>query len=256
MIPIRHHHPMTPLPLVTYALIALNSGLFLAYWPLASDAEALHLLHRWGLVPARLSSGEGWVGLLSAPFLHAGWLHLGGNMLFLWIFGDTLEEELGRIRFLALYLACGLLGGLVHWVAAPGSTVPVVGASGAVAGVLGASMLLFPRARVDVLLWYVVGFRIIILPAWLLLGLWLALQLWGGLSQPPGGAGVAFWAHAGGFVAGAALCLRHWRARGGYHFWRRFRSFPPQPGAQGAIPVVRRPGVTLPPLQRGPFHRE
>ncbi len=244
------------LPLVTYALIALNIGLFLAYWPFGSDEAVLHLFQRWGLVPARLISGEGWLALLTAQFLHAGWLHLGLNMLFLWIFGDNLEEELGSLRFLVFYLACGTLGGLVHLAMAPGSVVPVIGASGAVAGVMGGYLLLFPRARVDVVFWYVIGFWIIVWPAWLLLGLWLALQLWGGVSFASGGAGVAFWAHVGGFLAGGALCLHHWRARGGRHFWRRFHGHPPHPAGHYEIPVVRRRGITLPPPLRGLFRKK
>lgn len=255
MIPIRDHHPATTLPLVTYALIALNIGLFLAYWPFGSDEGALQLFYSWGLVPARLSAGEGVGALLATQFLHGGWLHLGLNMLFLWIFGDNLEEELGSLWFLGFYLICGVLGGLIHWAMAPGSAVPVIGASGAVAGVMGGYMLMFPRARVDVLLWYVVGFRIIVLPAWLLLGLWLALQLWGGVGFATDGAGVAFWAHVGGFLAGVMLCWRHWRARGGRHFWRRFNGHPPQPAAHHSIPVVRRRGVILPPAARGLFRR-
>jgi len=255
MLPLRDHHPATALPLVTYALIALNVGLFLAYWPFGSDETAMGLFQRWGLVPLRLSDGEGGTALLAALFLHGGWLHLGLNMLFLRIFGDNLEEELGSLRFLGFYLACGVLGGLVHWVMAPGSAVPVIGASGAVAGVMGGYLLLFPRARVDVLLWYVVGFRMLVLPAWLLLGLWLMLQIWGGVSVPANGAGVAFWAHIGGFLAGAALCLRHWRVRGGRHFWRRFHGHPPHPAAHRSIPVVRRRGTILPPPVRGLFRR-
>jgi len=256
MIPLRDHHPALSLPLVTYTLIALNTGLFLAYWPFGSDEHALGLFRQWGLVPARLSAGEGGLALLGALFLHGGWLHLGLNMLFLWIFGNNLEEALGGLRFLGLYLICGVLGGLMHWAMAPGSLVPVIGASGAVAGVMGGYLLMFPRARVDILLWYVIGFRIIAVPAWLLLGVWLALQIRGGVSVSAASAGVAFWAHVGGFLAGIALCLPHWRARGGRHFWRRFRGHPPQPVAHYAIPVVRRRGIALPPPVRGLFRRE
>ncbi|MCC5972032.1 MAG: rhomboid family intramembrane serine protease [Pararhodobacter sp.] len=254
MLPIRDHHPSATLPLITYALIVLNAGLFLAYWPLGNEEAVAQVFRSWGLVPAQLSEGAGWTGLFTGPFLHGGWFHLGLNMLFLWIFGDNLEAELGRARFLGFYLVCGVMGGFVHWAVAPGSAVPVVGASGAVAGVMGGYLLLFPRARVDVVLWYVVGLRVIALPAWLLLGLWLVLQLWGGLSQPVGGSGVAFWAHLGGFATGVALCLRPWRRRGGRHFWRRFHGHPPQSGP--AVPVVRRRGMALPPLVRGPFHRD
>lgn len=254
MIPLRGHSPSPDVPVVTRALIAVNVGVFLAYWPFSSDADAFSLFQRWGLIPAHLSVAEGWLTLLSAQFLHGGWLHLGLNMLFLRIFGAILEHELGRVRFLGLYLTCGILGGLAHWAMAPGSAVPVIGASGAVAGVMGGCLMLFPRARVDVLMWYVVGARIIVVPAGLLLALWLAVQVWGGVSLAAGGAGVAFWVHVGGFVAGAALCIRHWRAHGGRHFWRRAPVLTPQAGA--AIPVVRRRGVLLPPPSRGVFRRD
>lgn len=256
MLPLRDHTATTALPLVTCGLIALNVGLFLLYWPLGSDEHAMALFHHWGLVPMRLSAVEGGITLLVALFLHGGWLHLGLNMLFLWIFGGRLEEELGSFRFLGLFFACGILGGLVHWAMAPDSAVPVIGASGAVAGIMGGYLLLFPRARVDMLVWYVVGFRFIVLPAWLILGLWLMVQIWGGVRSPAGVAGVAFWAHTGGFLAGFALCWRQWRARGGRHFWRRSDPPPQHPAAQHPIPVVRRRGMILPPPVRGLFRRQ
>ncbi len=257
MIPIRDHHPSQRTAFVVYALIVLNVGVFLAYWPLGTNGSAMRVFLDWGLVPARLTGGGGWLTPLTSQFLHGGWLHLGFNMLFLWIFGDNLEEEWGHLRFLGFYLACGVLAGLVQVAAEPGSTVPVVGASGAVAGVLGGYFLMFPRARIDLLVWLVIILRIVVVPAWLLLGVWLALQVFGGLNSPAGEGGVAFWAHVGGFVAGVALTFRLWRRRGGVHFWRRFGGHPPHPVARHAIPVVRRRGTRLPePQSRGIFRRQ
>lgn len=255
MIPIRDHHPSQKPPLITFSLIVVNVGLFLAYWPLGSDAAVMALFLDWGLVPNRLGDASGWMSLISAQFLHGGWLHLGFNMLFLWIFGDNLEEEWGHFRFLGFYLLCGVLAGLFQWAANPASAVPIVGASGAVAGVLGGYLLMFPRARIDVVVWLVVVLRVVTLPAWLLLGLWLAVQVFGGLSSPANGGGIAFWAHVGGFLAGVALTWPLWRARGGRHFWRRFGGHPPHPEARFSIPVVRRRGVDLPPPVRGLFRK-
>lgn len=256
MIPIRDHHPSQRPAVVTHALVALNLGLFLAYWPAGTDAGVMQLFNDWGLVPARILSLQGVMTLFTAQFLHGGWLHLGLNLLFLWIFGDNLEDELGRLRFLGFYLACGVLAGLVQVLAGPGSTVPVIGASGAVAGVLGGYALMFPRARVDLLLWLVIALRIVTLPAWLLLGLWFLLQIAGGLASPAGQGGTAFWAHVGGFLAGVALIWPLWRARGGRHFWRRFQGRPPHPEARYSIPVVRGRGTDLPPPRRSGLFRK
>ena len=135
-------------------------------------------------------------------FLHAGWMHLGGNMLFLWIFGDNLEEEMGHLGFLIFYLACGAAAGLAQALPDPGALTPMVGASGAIAGVMGGYLLLFPKARVDVLFIFIIFFRIFAIPAWIVLGIWLALQIFSGVATPTDAGGVAYWAHVGGFVAG------------------------------------------------------
>ncbi len=138
-------------------------------------------------------------------FLHGGWFHLIGNMLFLWIFGNNVEDTLGHVRYLFLYLASGIVAALVQAVSNPASHVPMIGASGAIAGVLGAYLLLFPRANVHVFIWIVIFFRIINVPASILLGLWFAMQLVSGLERGHGTPGVAFWAHVGGFVTGMIL---------------------------------------------------
>src|SRR5205807_6817429 len=135
------------------------------------------------------------------------WLHLGGNMLFLWIFGNNIEDLLGRARYLLLYLGSGVAAALIQALAAKYSDVPMIGASGAVAGVLGAYLITYPRANVHCFVWIVIFFWILAVPAWILLGLWFAMQLLSGLAAGPAEPGVAFWAHVGGFATGIILFL-------------------------------------------------
>ncbi|WP_417587030.1 rhomboid family intramembrane serine protease [Pararhodobacter oceanensis] len=254
MLPIRDRNPSGHTPYVTHALIALNVAVFLAYWPAGTGASIDEVFRTWGMVPARLSAGEGLYTPLTSVFVHGGWFHIGLNMLFLRIFGDNLEAEMGHLKFLGFYLLCGVLAALMQYVSALHSEVPVAGASGAVAGVMGGYFLMFPRARVEVGFYLVVAFRIIAMPAWLLLSLWFALQVWGGMSTPASSSSVAFWAHIGGFLAGVLLSVRMWRMRGGRMFWHRFHGLPPHPTAEYAVPVVRRRGARLPPPQaRGLF---
>ena len=134
-------------------------------------------------------------------------MHLAGNVLFLWIFGDNLEDEMGHLPFLLFYLLSGIGAGLIHVVAGPGSVVPTIGASGAIAGVMGGYLLLFPTARVDILLILIVIIRIFTIPAYVMLGAWLGLQFLGSLSSNPDQGGVAYWAHTGGFLVGFVLCI-------------------------------------------------
>ncbi len=145
--------------------------------------------------------------LITSMFLHGSWLHLLGNMLYLWIFGKGVETALGAPRFLAFYLLCGIAAGLTQALIDPAADVPMIGASGAIAGTLGAYLVLHPRANVHVFVWILIFVRIITLPAVILLGIWFALQLLSALSMDPGEPGVAFWAHVGGFVAGMVLVL-------------------------------------------------
>ncbi len=246
MFPIRDHNPSGRTPYVTWALIAANVAIFLLYWPfLTTEIEAWQFFVTWGVTPLRVVHGEGLHTLVTSMFLHGGWMHLLGNMLFLFIFGDNLEEALGHVGFLAAYLAAGLAAAGLQIAADPRSMVPMVGASGAIAGVLGGYLLLFPKARVDVLLIFVVFFRIIPVPAWIVLGLWFGLQIVGGLNTPSDAGGVAYWAHAGGFVAGILLTLPLWLRRGGPAFWSRTHGTPPHPEARyvlsrTSIPPVRR----------------
>ena len=246
MFPIRDHNPSGRVPVVTYALIAANIIVFLNYYALFQNELALNrFFWEWALIPARLSTGEAWSGLATSMFLHGGILHLAGNMLFLFIFGDNVEDEMGHLGYLVFYLASGIGAGLAQYLTAPLSQVPMVGASGAIAGVMGAYLLLFPRARVDVLIILIVIFRVVTIPAWILLALWLGMQAFGGLGTPADAGGVAYWAHVGGFGVGAALAIPVWLRRGGPAFWRRSHGLPPHPevryrAGRTDIPTVRR----------------
>lgn len=246
MFPIRDHNPSGRTPYVTYALMAINVVVFVAYWPLFSQPfELQQFFFDWALIPAKVSEGFGWSGLFTSMFLHGGILHLAGNMLFLWIFGDNLEDELGHVGYLGFYLASGIGAGLVHVLAAPGSVIPTVGASGAIAGVMGGYLLLFPRAKVDVLFIFVIIFKIFPLPAWIMLGAWFGIQLLNGAATDPDSGGVAYWAHAGGFVIGLLLVVPKWLKLGGRAFWSRTHGHPDHPEAKydlsrSRIPLVRK----------------
>ncbi|WP_108259789.1 rhomboid family intramembrane serine protease [Mangrovicoccus ximenensis] len=238
MFPIRDHNPPGRLPVVNYALIAANLAVFLAMLPLEQTPRALLAAYDlWAVVPARILHGDALYTLATSMFLHAGWMHIIGNMLFLHVFGDNLEDQLGHLGYLAFYLACGVAAALAQVAADPVSGVPLVGASGAIAGVMGGYLLLFPKARIDVLFIIVIIFRIIPIPAWGVLGFWFTLQLFNGLSAVQGTGGVAYWAHAGGFAIGALLILPVFLARGGPRFWSRAGGRPPH--AEATYRVVR-----------------
>jgi hypothetical protein len=218
MIPLRDNIPSRTRPYVSYAIIGLNCLFFLLQ--LLSGRHLQLLINVFGFVPARFlavwaAHPDNYLALFlpmfTTMFLHGGWLHLIINMWTLWIFGDNVEDTLGHVRFLGFYLASGICGSLLHLYFAPHSWVPVVGASGAIAGVMGAYFLLFPRAHVMVLLPFFFFFPIVEVPATVFLGIWFALQFFSGAFSvlgPRGGqGGVAFWAHVGGFVAGVLLIL-------------------------------------------------
>lgn len=245
MFPIRDHNPSGRTPFVTYALIAINVVVFLATLDVAQSPRALMAFYAdYALVPRFLSEGFGFSGLLTSMFLHGGWMHILGNMLFLYIFGDNLEDEMGHGGFTLFYLASGVGAGLIHWLSDPLSNIPTVGASGAIAGVMGGYLLLFPKARVDVLLIIVIIFRIIPVPAWLMLALWFGMQLFGGWSVPSDQGGVAYWAHVGGFVVGLGLTVPVWLRRGGPAFWNRTHGHPPHPEKQYRFDRSHIPRVT------------
>ena len=188
-------------PLVTYALIVLN---VLFFFVELSGGDPF--ITRWAFVPSRfMASPFGDIPtLFSSMFMHAGWLHLGGNMLYLWIFGDNIEDRFGHVLFLVFYLLCGIAATAAQMAVSLGSNVPNLGASGAIAGVLGAYILLFPKGSVRVLQ----GSRVIQVPALIVIGLWIVLQFFSGIGSVTNAAqtgGVAYMAHIGGFVAGFLL---------------------------------------------------
>ncbi|HRO15839.1 MAG TPA: rhomboid family intramembrane serine protease [Paracoccus sp. (in: a-proteobacteria)] len=241
MFPIRDHNPSERTPYVTFGLIFVNLAMFLLTMPWGGGM--VRLWEALALYPVAVL--EGWLlwGLITHMFLHAGLLHLGGNMLFLWIFGDNLEDRMGHFGFLVFYLACGLAAAGAQIMAEPMSGIPMVGASGAIAGVMGGYLLLFPRARVDVVAIIIIFIKIFTIPAWLMLALWFAVQLVSGYAMMGGDAGVAYWAHAGGFVAGTILAMPLFFRLGGTRYWRLTHGHPPHPAADYApsrIPPVRR----------------
>jgi membrane associated rhomboid family serine protease len=221
MIPLRDDIPSSRRPVMTVSIIALTSIVFLYELSLPSPALE-EFFRRFGVVPREFLGGEsGYLPLFSAMLLHGGWLHILGNMLFLWIFGDNVEDLTGPGKFLALYLLAGVAGNLAHVYTNPGSTLPTIGASGAVAGVLGAYMVNFPRARIITLL--PLGFFLMTteVPAGFFLAFWFLLQLANGvaaLGVPVAPVqGVAWWAHVGGFLAGVVLIYLLRERRPGYH---------------------------------------
>ncbi len=214
MIPLRDDNPMLSTPYVTYGLIAACVLMFLWQISLSRTGQEV-AIYGLGMIPATLFAGASLppdlrmvppaVTVVTSMFLHGGWLHLLGNMLYLWIFGNNVEDAMGHGRYLAFYLVCGTAAAMAQSLADPSSTVPMVGASGAISGVLGAYLLLYPRARVLVLIPILIIIEFITLPAALVLGFWFVLQLVSSAATSGHQGGVAFAAHVGGFLAGMAL---------------------------------------------------
>lgn len=211
MIPIRDLNPTQRRPVLVYTIIGANTCAFLYELSLGDDLSSF--VGMWGVVPQALVGRWDvdirlWLTPLTSMFLHGGWLHLIGNMWFLHVFGDNIEDALGRPRFLLLYLLCGLAAVALQVAIDPSSPLPMVGASGAIAGVLGAYVVLFPRARVVTLVPLIIIFTFIEIPAFYFLFIWFGYQLLMGvtsLGQPAGTGGVAFFAHVGGFATGLLL---------------------------------------------------
>jgi len=227
MIPLRDRNPSGTAPVVTIALIAVNVALFLV--ELGQGEQLKAFIEDFGLTPARITGQvdpppqrppPGWPSLRRTPyavpavatfftsmFLHGGWMHLIGNMWFLWIFGDNVEDRMGHVKYLIFYLLCGLGAGVTQVVAEAGSPVPTIGASGAIAGVLGAYLVAFPGARVLTLVYLGIFITMVEVRAIFLLGFWFLIQSIGGMEalRFKSAGGVAFWAHIGGFVLGMLL---------------------------------------------------
>lgn len=213
MLPLGDDREAGPAPVVTWALLALNVLAFFLELGQSSPGALQSFIQAWGVVPREYSTGHDlapyipvpfWTTLLTSMFLHGGFAHLGGNMLYLWIFGDNIERRLGHARFLTFYLACGVAAGLAHILFNARSGVPTVGASGAISGILGGYILLFPQNRVRVM----TSAGVTAVPAVVMLGLWILIQFvsgFGTIANTEETGGVAYMAHIGGFIAGMAL---------------------------------------------------
>jgi membrane associated rhomboid family serine protease len=243
MFPIRDDNPQLYIPFVTFIIIALNAAAWIFIQGLGNESALIWSVCRLGLIPGDLLGnvemvrtsrhllcpidGQGsWLTIVSSMFLHGGWMHIVGNMWFLWIFGGNVEDAMGHVRFLFFYILCGIAAAAAQVIANPASPVPMVGASGAIGGVMGAYIMLYPRVHVHML--FILGFYIttFAVPAVFMLGYWIIVQVVGGMISvgAPGG-GVAFWAHVGGFAAGAVLILLFKDSRlldkHPYHGWRQ-----------------------------------
>jgi membrane associated rhomboid family serine protease len=245
MFPIRDDNPQFMTPVVTYAIVAINVAAWVLVQRMGSEVGLAHSLCDLGLIPGELlgraapgtsvpltpgyacivdPSGD-WRTVVTHMFLHGGWFHLIGNMWFLWIFGNNVEDSMGHLRFVVFYLLCGFAAAALQVMANPASAIPMVGASGAIGGVMGAYVVLYPRVQVHLLIWFGFYVNTVAVPALFMLLYWLVVQLIGGaVSMGDEGGGVAFWAHVGGFVAGALLVLLFRDpalvARHPYHGWR------------------------------------
>jgi len=228
MIPARVTHPDTPVTVRERVRVETSLG-----FPMQVERE----------VPvSQPPFSPAWT-LLTCIFLHGGVGHLLGNMWSLWIFGDNVEDRLGHVRYLLFYLLCGVAASAVHLMSDRNSMIPTVGASGVIAGVMGGYLLMFPKARVDVFFFFVVFFNVVPIPACIVLGLWFAMQLGSGWTTPADQGGVAYWAHAGGFVAGLGLSVPVWLRRGGPGYWNRTHGVPPHPVADYTMVRTRLPRV-------------
>ncbi len=228
MFPLKDENPHFLTPVITYALIAANAAAWVLVQGLGAEAPLVRSVCQLGLIPGELlgqlapgtsvplgpgsacviAEQPGWHTMVTSMFLHGGWMHILGNMWFLWVFGNNVEDSMGHTRFACFYLLCGIAASAAQIVSNPDSGVPMVGASGAIGGVMGAYIVLYPRVRVHLLL--VLGFYVttVAVPAMFMLGYWFVIQLVGGAaSLGAAGGGVAFWAHVGGFAAGVLLIV-------------------------------------------------
>ncbi len=220
MFPIKDDNPQVATPYAVYALLALNAVAWLLLQGAGSSPALGVSICQYGFIPANvthasnalntpevcgLTAGPGWLAVLSSMFMHGSWMHVIGNLWFLWIFGDNVEDAMGSLRFVIFYLLCGVVAALAQMFSNPGSTIPMVGASGAIGGVMGAYIVLYPRVKVHLLFILVFIFTTFRVPAIAMLGYWIVIQVVGGMTSTGATGGTAFWAHIGGFLAGAIL---------------------------------------------------
>lgn len=225
MFPIRDENPTLHTSVATFVIVAINAVVWVFVQRLGAGPYLAESVWRFGLIPGellgqvapgtRVPAGPGvvavldgvpnWWSVITSMFMHGGWLHIIGNMWFLVVFGDNVEDAMGSFRFVVFYLLCGIAAAAAQMLSAPGSVIPMVGASGAIGGVMGAYLMLYPMAPVHMIVF--LGFFItrVVVPAFFMLGYWFALQLLSGTLDRGSGGGVAFWAHIGGFVAGVVL---------------------------------------------------
>ena len=215
MIPLHDDNPTTIKPIVTISFIITCVAVFFYQLSLPGSAERI-FVYQFGAIPAVIFGEDSIsfkhavipapLSLISSMFLHGGWMHLIGNMLYLWVFANNIEDAMGHRRFIAFYTLCGVVAALSHAITAPGSPIPMVGASGAISGVLGAYLLLYPRSSILVLVPIWVFIKVVRVPAALVLGFWFLIQILSGSASLSGGSGgVAWFAHIGGFIAGMVL---------------------------------------------------
>lgn len=250
MFPIRDDNPQLKPPIATFLIIALNVLAWVFLQGFGVEPSLTTSVCKLGLIPAdlmgalsgavtaplgpetfctRYTGGGTWHTLFTSMFMHGGWFHIIGNMWFLWIFGDNVEDSMGSVRFVIFYLLCGLGAAGLQIAADPESAIPMVGASGAIGGVMGAYIVLYPRVHVHMFVFLGFFVTTFAMPAMFMLGYWILVQLIGGFgSLGASGGGVAFWAHVGGFLAGAVLVLlfrdRELLRRHPYHGWKQRRS--------------------------------
>ena len=208
MIPIRDQIPTRHVPVINYLLIAANIIVYVLMWLAGPSQESL--VYQFAMIPSNLTTGLDLgdiTDIFTSMFMHAGLMHIAGNMLYLWIFGDNVEDRMGHFKYLVFYLVGGLVASLAHLLTNPGSQIPTVGASGAIAAVLGAYLVLFPQSRIVTFIPLGFFLRLTVVPAVIVLGFWFVLQLFSGVLSlgGPDAGGVAFWAHIGGFVAGVLM---------------------------------------------------
>lgn len=256
-LPIRDDNPHTVTPFVNYTMLAICIVVYVWQFSLGAQAEQRAVM-TYGFTPAyffgpgapaELAAIPATLTMFTSMFMHGGWMHLGGNMLYLWIFGDNIEASLGHGRYLAFYLLCGVAAALAQGFAAPGSDIPMVGASGAISGVLGAYLVLHPRSNIKVFVFLII-ITVINVPAFIVLGFWIIGQLVSSAAVDAGQPGVAFIAHIGGFVAGAVMV-----------FFFKKKSVPvfdvahSRPFAVEQRPLRVRRGGSVPPTsgRRGPW---